>query len=56
MKISGYKNRKISTFDSDSKLAYDLDMSVTNTTGEAVFGVSGFVGSSNSPTNYFKER
>jgi len=51
MKISGYKNRKISTFDSDSKLAYDLDMSVTNTTGEAVFGVSGFVGSSNSPTN-----
>jgi hypothetical protein len=51
MKISGYKNRKISTFDSDSKLAYNLDMSVTNTTGEAVFGISGFIGSSNSPSN-----
>jgi len=51
MKISGYNNRRISTFDSDSRLAYDLHMSVTNTTGEALFGVSGFTDSSNSPSN-----
>ena len=51
MKISGYKNRKISTHDSDVALAYDLDMSVTNTTGEALFGVSGFVGGSDSASN-----
>ena len=51
MKISGYRNRKISTHDSDVALAYDLDMSVTNTTGQALFGVSGFVGASDSPSN-----
>ena len=51
MNISGYRNRKISTHDSNVALAYDLDMSLTNTTGEAIFGVSGFVGSSNSPSN-----
>ena len=51
MKISGYNNRKVSTFDSDPKLAYNLSMSVTNTTGEALFGVSGFTGASNSSSN-----
>ena len=51
MKISGYKNRDVSTFDSDSKLAFDLEMSLSNTTGEALFGISGFVGASNSAVN-----
>ena len=44
MKISGYRNRKLSTADS-SAVAFDLDVEVTSTTGEASFGVSGFLGS-----------
>ena len=51
MQISGYKNRKISTYDSDSRLAYDLDMFLSNTTGEALFGVSGFANEADSPSN-----
>ena len=43
MRISGYRNRKVSIIDS-SAVAFDLDMEVTNTTGEATFGVSGFLG------------
>jgi len=44
MKISGYKNRRVSVADS-SAVAFDLDMEVTSTTGEASFGISGFLGS-----------
>ena len=43
MKISGYRTRKISVADS-SAVAFDLDMEVTSTTGEATFGISGLLG------------
>ena len=44
MKISGYRNRRISVTDS-SAVAFDLDMEITSSTGEASFGISGFLGS-----------
>ncbi|MAH48791.1 hypothetical protein CMI37_23390 [Candidatus Pacearchaeota archaeon] len=43
MRISGYKKRRISTFDSSTPIAFDLDIEVTSTTGEATFGLSGTV-------------
>lgn len=43
MKISGYKNRRISVIDS-SAVAFDLDVELTSSTGEASFGLSGFLG------------
>ncbi len=43
MRISGYRNRRISIADS-SAVAFDLDMEVTSSTGEVTFGVSGFLG------------
>ena len=51
MKISGFKNRRVSTQDDNSILSYDVDMSVDNLTGVAKFGVSGFVGASNNASN-----
>ncbi len=51
MKISGFKNRRVSTQDDNSILSYDVDMSVDNLTGTAKFGVSGFVGASNNASN-----
>ena len=51
MRISGKHARHITTADTNVQLVYDLDMSVTSTTGEAFFGVSGFVGSTNSASN-----
>ena len=43
MKISGFRKRKISTFSSSTPVAFDLDMEVTSTTGEATFGLSGIM-------------
>ena len=43
MRISGYRNRRVSIADS-SAVAFDLDMEVTSSTGEVTFGVSGFLG------------
>ena len=43
MKISGYRTREIAVADS-SAVAFDLDMEVTSTTGEAAFGISGLLG------------
>lgn len=51
MKISGIKNRRVSTQDDNSVLSYDMDMSVDNLTGTASFGVSGFIGASNNASN-----
>ena len=51
MKISSLKKRKVSTQDSNSILSYDLDMSVDNLTGVAMFGVSGFIGSEDNASN-----
>ena len=51
MKISSFKNRRVSTQDDNSILFYDMDMSVDNLTGTAMFGVSGFVGSTNNSSN-----
>ena len=44
MKISGYNKRKISTIDRDSRVAFDLDLELTDVTGSASFGISGFKG------------
>jgi len=44
MKISGYNRRKISTVDVDSRVAFELDLELTDVTGSASFGVSGFKG------------
>jgi hypothetical protein len=41
MKISGYRKRRISTSSSSTPVAFDLDIEVTSTTGEATFGLSG---------------
>ena len=51
MRISGKNARHITTADTNVQLVYDLDMSVTNTTGEAFFGISGFVGGANTASN-----
>ena len=51
MKISSLKKRRVSTQDSNSILSYDLDMSVDNLTGVAMFGVSGFIGSEDNASN-----
>jgi len=51
MKISSFKNRRVSTQDDDSILFYDMDVSVDNLTGTAMFGVSGFVGETNNSSN-----
>ena len=51
MRISGKHARHITTADTNVQLVYDLDMSVTSTTGEAFFGISGFAGSENTPAN-----
>ena len=51
MKISGFKKRSISTIDSQTKLAYDVDLYVSNTTGEAYMGISGYTGSVDNAAN-----
>ena len=51
MRINGKQSRHITTADANVQLVYDLDMSVTNTSGQAFFGVSGFVGSENTASN-----
>ena len=51
MRISGKHARHITTADTNVQLVYDLDMSVTSTTGEAFFGISGFVGGANTASN-----
>ena len=51
MKISGFKKRPISTIDGQAKLAYDVDLYVSNTTGEAYMGISGYTGSVDSAAN-----
>jgi len=51
MKISGYKKRKLSVRDNDTKLAYDIDLSISSTTGEALFGISGHTGDVDSAAN-----
>lgn len=51
MKISGFKKRPISTIDSQTKLAYDVDLYVSNTTGEAYMGISGYTGSVDNAAN-----
>lgn len=51
MRINGKQARHITTADTNVQLVYDLDMSVTNTSGQAFFGISGFVGSENTPAN-----
>ena len=51
MKISGYKKREISTIDGKIKLAYDMDLSISSNTGEALFGVSGYTGDADSAAN-----
>ena len=44
MRLSGYNKRKISTVDVDSRVAFDLDLELTDVTGSASFGISGFKG------------
>jgi len=44
MKISGFRKRQVSTFDGNTPVAFDLVVDITSTTGEAVFGFSGFLG------------
>jgi len=51
MKISGFKKRRISTVDDDTKLAYDISFSLSNTTGEAFWGISGYTGTADSAAN-----
>jgi hypothetical protein len=51
MKISGFKKRPISTIDGQAKLAYDVDLYVSNTTGEAYMGLSGYTGSVDNAAN-----
>jgi len=51
MRINGKQARHITTADTNVQLVYDLDMSVTNTSGQAFFGISGFVGSENTTAN-----
>lgn len=51
MRISSFQKRRVSTDDSNSVLSYNLDMSVSNSTGIAKFGVSGFIGESDTPSN-----
>lgn len=51
MRISGKQSRAISTNDANLALSYDLDMYVNNASGEAAFGISGYVGAQNSDAN-----
>ncbi len=44
MKISGYNKRRISTVDNDSRVAFDMNLELTDVTGSASFGISGFIG------------
>ena len=51
MKISGYKKRRLSVSDNSPKLAYDIDLSISSTTGEAAFGISGYTGDIDNAAN-----
>ena len=51
MKISGFNKRRISTVDNDTKLAYDISFFISNTTGEAFWGISGYTGTADSAAN-----